>query len=257
MALSFENVSLRLAGRRVLSDVTSTLIPGRITAILGPNGAGKSSLVRAAAALIRPEAGRVTLDGSDIAAMNPRDRAQAIGYLPQEAAVHWNIAAIDLIALGRMPHRASAAKDEAAIETALIATETSALRHRRVRELSGGERARVLLARVLAGQPRWLLADEPLASLDPAHQLDALAMVRSIASGGTGVVLVLHDLTHAARVADDIILLRDGAILAAGPSADVLTPANLAAAFGVEVATLADAQGRPIIVPVARSDLNI
>lgn len=257
MALSFEHLSLRLGGRTVLRDVSATLVPGRITAILGPNGAGKSSLVRAAAGLIRPSNGRVLLDGDDVATQRQLDRARAIGYLPQEAAVHWNLGVADLVALGRLPHRTSRAEDAAAIEAALAATETVDLRNRRVRELSGGERARVLLARVLAGQPRWLLADEPLASLDPAHQLDALAMFRSVASGGAGVVLVLHDLTHAARVADDVILLRDGAVLAAGPSAEVLTPAHLGAAFGVEVAALNDAQGRPIIVPIARSDLNI
>ncbi|MDF7775563.1 ABC transporter ATP-binding protein, partial [Sphingomonas sp. AOB5] len=110
----------------------------------------------------------------------------------------------------------------------------------------------VLLARVLAGQPRWLLADEPLASLDPAHQLDTLAMLRKVAGEGAGVILVLHDLTQAARVADDIILLKQGRVLASGERDAVLTAANIADAFGVEVLTARDPQGLPIIVPVVR-----
>jgi len=122
--------------------------------------------------------------------------------------------------------------------------------------LSGGERARVLLARVLAGEPRWLLADEPLASLDPAHQLDALAMFRAVADRGTGIVLVLHDLTQAARIADDVVLLKDGAVLAAGPRATVLTPANLERAFAIRVAAV-EADGTPLLVPTGRSGLNI
>lgn len=252
MALTFDRLSLRLSGRDVLRDVSATLTGGRVTAVLGPNGAGKSSLVRAAAGLARPVGGRVLLDETDVAAMPPRDRAQAIGYLPQDAVVHWNMTVTDLVALGRMPHWSSAAEDAVAINTALEATGVTVLRDRRVRELSGGERARVLLARVLAGQPRWLLADEPLASLDPAHQLDALAMFRAVAESGAGVVLVLHDLTQAARIADDVILLADGEILAAGPGPEVLTPDNLKRAFAIRVTTV-DADGATVIVPTGRA----
>ncbi len=252
MALSFDRLTVELSGRTVLSDITATLTPGRVTAVLGPNGAGKSSLVRAAAGLIRPINGSVMLDGVDVGRMPIRERAQAIGYLPQDAVVHWNMAVTDLVALGRMPHRSGAAEDAAAIEAALAATGTTDLRDRRVRELSGGERARVLLARVLAGQPRWLLADEPLASLDPAHQLDALSMFRAAAQSGTGVLLVLHDLTQAARVADDVILLKESRILASGDRATVLTAANIADAFAVDIVAATDPHGLPIIVPIAR-----
>lgn len=256
MALSFDRVSLALDGRPVLSGIDLTLAPGRVTVVLGANGAGKSTLVRAGAALLRLTSGRVMLDGHDLAAMPARDRARAIGYLPQDAVVHWNIGVEDLVRLGRLPHRAGVAADDGAVEAALAATATVALRHRHARELSGGERARVLLARVLAGEPRWLLADEPLASLDPAHQLDALDMFRWVANGGTGVVLVLHDLGQAAWIADDIVLLKDGAILAHGPRAEVLTPANIERAYGLLVA-MGEAEGIPIVVPIGRSGLNI
>ncbi|MCP3736445.1 ABC transporter ATP-binding protein [Sphingomonas sp. RP10(2022)] len=253
MDLIATGLSVDLAARRVLTDVGLTLSPGRVTAILGPNGAGKSTLLKALAGLVTPAAGSVTLAGAPVAGLPPRDRARRIGYLPQDAAVHWNVAAREIVALGRVPHRAPFAApspaDHAAIEAALAATETIALVDRPVAQLSGGERARVLLARVLAGQPDWLLADEPLASLDPAHQVDILDRLRGVAVAGRGVVLVLHDLAQAARVADDVLLLRDGAVVAAGPAADVLTPSTVARVFDVRVATL---PGGRMMVPIGR-----
>ena len=256
MALSFEALSVDLAGRAVLRDVSATFQPGRVTAILGPNGAGKSSLVRAAAALVTPAAGRVTLDGQDVTALDPRERARAIGYLPQDPAVHWNVPVSALVALGRAPHRAPFAglsfADLDAIQLAMVATRTADLADRPIHQLSGGERARILLARVLAGTPRWLLADEPLASLDPAHQIDILDRLRARAAAGAGVVVVLHDLVQAGRAADDVMLLKAGEVAAFGPAAEVLTPTRLGAVFDIAVAVLPDAAGRPISVPIER-----
>ena len=257
MELRIDTLGVTLAGRRVLDSVSAALQPGRITAILGPNGAGKSTLVKVAAALIKPDHGSVRLDERDVATLDPRERARTIGYLPQDAALHWNLPVADVVALGRMPHRAPFAapspEDRAAIDRALIATDTAALQTRLVNMLSGGERARVLLARVLAGEPDWLLADEPLASLDPAHQLDMLDRLGDVARGGRGVVVVLHDLLHAGRVADDILLLKDGRRVAFGAVRDVLTVENLRAAFDIEVQITHDASGRPLCVPLGRT----
>ncbi|SOB86545.1 iron complex transport system ATP-binding protein [Sphingomonas guangdongensis] len=243
MALSARNLSLALGGRPVLDAVSATFVPGRVTAILGANGAGKSTLLRALAALV-PAAG-VTLDGSDVAGLDPRERARTIGYLPQDAAVHWNMRVRDLVALGRLPHGGGG---DAAVDAALAATDTIALAPRTVRSLSGGERARVLLARVLAGEPRWLLADEPLASLDPLHQLQTLALLRAAAGRGMGVVVVLHDLTLAARIADDIVLLKDGRVLGSGTPGQVLTETRIAVGYGIEATLVAHPDG-PVIVP--------
>lgn len=233
MALTLKDVRVTLGGRRVLDGIDARFEAGRIAVVLGPNGAGKSSLLRAAAGLVAA-AGAVELDGAVVAAMPPRDRARAIGYLPQDHAVHWDLTARDLVALGRMPHRSPFASDSAAdtdaIVRAMAATDTADLGERRVLTLSGGERARVLLARVLAGEPRWLLADEPLASLDPAHQLDLLDRLRAAADAGMGVVLVLHDLAQAARVADDVLVLADGRVAARD-----LSPGTIAQVFGVAV----------------------
>jgi iron complex transport system ATP-binding protein len=187
--------------------------------------------------------------------MEPRERGRQIGLMPQRAEIHWDIDVSTLVGLGRMPHRGRwglTDADKAAIASAMAATDVTALRHRKALRLSGGEQGRVLLARVLAGEPRWLLADEPLASLDPAHQLDVLDRLREAARRGAGVVVVLHDLTHAARVADDALVLRDGQLLAAGAAAEVLTPDVLAQAYGVEVHLARTADGAPIIVPVRR-----
>ena len=245
--LIFDALDVTLSGRTVLDGISATLRPGRITVILGPNGAGKSSLVKAAAALIEPVAGSVRLGSRDIATLDPRERARVIGYLPQDASVHWNVAASEIVMLGRVPHRTPfagpGAADIDAVARAMTATGTTHLADRPVHELSGGERARVLLARVLAGEPRWLLADEPLASLDPAHQLDILDRLADVARRGAGVAIVLHDLLHAGRVADDVILLKEGRLLAEGPAAAVLTPDTLRTAFDLEVSVSQDAGG--------------
>jgi iron complex transport system ATP-binding protein len=249
VGLSVDALAVTLGTRRVLDAVSATFAPGRVTAVLGSNGAGKSTLLRALAGLVTAQNGRALLDGVDIAAVPPRVRAQVIGYLPQDATVHWNMAVRDLVALGRLPHGGGGAE---AIEAALATTDTSALADRPIGSLSGGERARVLLARVLAGEPRWLLADEPLASLDPRHQLQTLGLLRSAASGGMGVIVVLHDLTLAARVAHDVLILHDGRVLAHGPTAEHLTAENLRVAFGVAAALLDTPAGR-VVVPVARA----
>lgn len=253
MALTLDRVTIDLRGRRVLADASAAFAAGRITVILGPNGAGKTSLLRAAAGLIAPSAGKIAITGRAIAAMPRDERARTIGYLPQSGDVAWNMPARDVVALGRLPHRTSMADDIAAVLSAMAATDTEQFAERRVGELSGGERARVLLARVLAGEPQWLLADEPLASLDPAHQLDLLDRLRGQAARGVGVVVVLHDLVQAARVADEILLLRDGRVFASGPPDEVLTSQHLRDAFGVDVLLFADGHGRMLPVPAGRS----
>ncbi|KQM76182.1 ABC transporter [Sphingomonas sp. Leaf22] len=248
-------ISLMLGGKRVLDDVSFAFRPGRVTALLGANGAGKSSLLACLAALRRPDSGAARLGGTDVQAIDRRARARAIGLLPQSADVHWDIDVATLVGLGRFAHRGrwgETQADRAAVAAALAATDMTGLAGRGVERLSGGERGRALLARVLAGEPDWLLADEPLASLDPAHQLDVLARLRGVAAGGRGVVLVLHDLHLAARVADDAVLLKDGRIVASGAADDVLTAPAIAEAYGIDVEIGRTAQGHRYILPVAR-----
>lgn len=257
MSLAAEKLSLARGGRPVLRGVTADFAPGTVTAILGPNGAGKSTLLDALAGLLPPGEGAVMLDGAPLSAMAPRERARAIGYLPQGGTAHWNLQVRELVALGRLPHRGPWAglsvADEAAIVRAMAAADVGALADRPVYSLSGGERARVLLARVLAGEPRVLLADEPIASLDPRHQIDGLALFRRVAAGGAAVVLVLHDLSLAARVSDQLLLLAGGQLLAAGAPREVLSPSLLRTAYGVEAVVRDDPEAGLIVLPIAQS----
>ena len=216
-----------------LVSATLELRPGEITAICGPNGAGKSTLLTVLAGLLKPAEGTVMLDGEPLASVPSRSRAQTIGYLPQNAEIAWDIDVATLAALGRLPWRTSPDEDRAAIAEALAATDLIPLGHRPVSQLSGGERARALLARVLAGKPRWILADEPLAALDLAHQAALLRTFRALASEGVGVVLVLHDLARAMNGADRAVVLEQGRIVADSPPSGSLASAQLAQTWGV------------------------
>ncbi len=255
--LETDRLSVRLGETQALEAVTTRFKAGRITAVLGPNGAGKSTLLACLAGLRTPDSGTVLLDGAPLAALDRQRRAQRIGLLPQNGDVHWDIDVETLVGLGRFPHRGrwrGRAADDAAIAAALAATDLAALARRTVNSLSGGERSRALLARVLAGEPDWLLADEPLASLDPAHQLDVLARLRSVAKAGAGVVLVLHDLNQALLAADDVVLLKAGRVVAQGSTATVLSAATLGETYGIEARIVELESGRRIIATSAISN---
>lgn len=254
--LAAEQLNLSLGGRAILRGVSATFRPGEVTALLGPNGAGKSTLLACLAGLRQADAGQVLVNGQPRAALSRRELGRRIGLLPQVADVHWDVDVATLVALGRYPHRArwgETAADRAAVVGAMAATDVTQFADRPVSALSGGERARVLLARVLAGEPEWLLADEPLANLDPAHQHDALECLRAVAGAGAGVVVVLHDLNHALRIADRVVLMADGAVVAQGDADAVLTPDRIRATYGVRVERAVTASGQPVIVATGRA----
>lgn len=254
MRLVAEGLSLTLGAREVVSSVSLAADARRLLAVVGPNGAGKSTLLKGLAGLLPPAAGRVTLDGRDLGAWPRNDLGRHIAYLPQDRTVHWPLAVRAVVALGRLPHRAFAAhetaRDHAAIEAAMAAADVTHLGARIVGELSGGERARVLMARALAQEPRLLIADEPTAGLDPGHQLALFERLTALAAKGLGVVVALHDLSAAARYCQAVVLMKEGRILAAGPPEDVLTEAPLATAYGVRIATHR-LEGVPVLLPIA------
>jgi iron complex transport system ATP-binding protein len=253
-ALSADTVSVRYGRRIVVDGVSVALQPGQVTAIVGPNGAGKSSLLSALAGLHRPASGVVRLGGADLFAMGARERARRIGFMAQSQDVAWAIDVRTLVGLGRTPYlgaRGLAVEDEAAVEKAMAAAEVQGFADRLVTQLSGGERARVLIARALAGKPEWLLADEPLAGLDPGHQIDAADLFNDLATAGQGVVVTLHDLTLAARMAGRIVVLADGQVISDGPPASALAPEVLARAYGIDARFTAGAGG-PLIEVVGR-----
>ncbi len=254
--LAATSLGLMRGGRRVLDGVSASLVPGCVTAILGPNGAGKSSLLLALAGLLPTESGAVLLDGRPLGAISARERGRRIGYLAQAAEVYWDLTVEAVVTLGRLPHRGAFAglsdADRQAVARAMALTDVARFAARPVKQLSGGERARVLLARLVAGEPEVVLADEPLANLDPAHQADSVALFRALADAGAAVVLVLHDLAVAARVADRVLLLADGQVVAEGAPEAVLVPEILARVYGVAVQVLTGPDGERLLVPGGR-----
>ena len=232
--------TVTVAGR--LDAVTAALEPGRITAICGPNGAGKSTLLQGLAGLIEPDAGAVLLDRAP--QPHGRERARRIGYLPQVGEIAWDLSVAALAALGRLPH---GDRGEAQVAAALAAVDLAGFAHRPVSTLSGGERARALLARVLAGEPDWILADEPLAALDLAHQLALLAHLRVAADGGAGVVLVLHDLALAMNHADRVLVLDHGTLAADGAPEQALSADRIAVVWGVPARWLGEPGARALV----------
>jgi iron complex transport system ATP-binding protein len=230
---------------RRLDDVSAALRPGEITAIVGPNGAGKSSLIACLAGLLAPSSGEVLLGEASLSGLSPQTRAQAIGYLPQSPEVAWDVSVETLVALGRLPWRD---RDAGAIDAALATMELDDLRHRPVSRLSGGERARALMARVLVGQPRWILADEPLANLDLAHQQALLGVLRAQSQTGAGVVMVMHGLAEAMNHADRVLVLLAGRLIADGPPEAVLDLATIRRAWGIDARWLGEAGGRALSI---------
>ncbi len=247
--LRAEGIGVEADDTRLLGDISATFAPGRITAIVGPNGAGKSTLLACLAGLITPAQGTVLLKDAPLGGLGATARARCIGYLPQDASLHWNISVRALVALGRYPYGdVASAAGQAAIDQALDEAGLAGLADRLAGTLSGGERARALLARVLAGQPRWILADEPLAALDLAHRGTLMERLRAAAARGVGVVIVAHDLGLVARAADDALLLSGGRLIAAGPVAEILTPAHLAPVFDVNFTYALMDDGQRVLV---------
>jgi iron complex transport system ATP-binding protein len=254
--LEAEALTVRLGGRAVLKGLGLSLRRGEVAAIVGPNGAGKSTLLACLAGLRRPDAGAVRFDGGPVAALSPRDRARRIGYLPQSPEIAWRLDVHTFVRLGRTAHRGlfgETPADALAVDQALESTGMTAFAGRDITTLSGGERARVLIARALAGEPDWLLADEPLTGLDLSHQLDAADLLRRTARTGMGVAVSLHDLTFAARVADRVVLMANGRILADGPPLAALAPASLACAYEVE-ARWTEGAGGPLLDVLGRHE---
>ncbi|MBW0152809.1 MAG: ABC transporter ATP-binding protein [Phenylobacterium sp.] len=244
--LEARRLHLQAGGHTVLSEVSARFEPGQVTAILGANGAGKSTLLAALAGLSRPADGEVLLDEAPLLDLPPRRRAQRLGFIPQSPEIAWGLEVRTVVGLGRLPWLAArglSGEDEAAIDRALAAARVEDLAARDITTLSGGERARALIARALAGEPEWLLADEPYAGLDPRHALEAGDLFRRLAGDGAGVLLTLHDLTLAARLADRVLVLGHGRVLADGPPAAAMTPEILAAAYGIDARLRTTEQG--------------
>lgn len=256
-ASRLEGQRLRMGyAQRVICDDLNVRIPdGAFTVIVGPNGCGKSTLLRGLSRLIKPQSGRVLLDGQDIHRHPARALARQLGLLPQSATAPEGISVADLVSRGRYPHQGVfcqwSRQDEDAVSEAMQATGVLDLAERPVDELSGGQRQRVWVAMALAQQTPLLLLDEPTTFLDIAHQIDLLELLRALHAGhGRTLVAVLHDLNHACRYADHLIAMREGRIVAEGAPGQIVTAELVERVFGLACLVIDDPVSHtPLVVP--------
>ncbi|MEV4733565.1 ABC transporter ATP-binding protein [Saccharopolyspora sp. NPDC049426] len=249
---------LKLAyGERVVVDgLDFEVASGTITAVIGPNGCGKSTLLRALGRLLQPQRGEVLLDGKKIHKMSTKEVARVLGVLPQSPAAPEGLTVADLVARGRHPHqswyRQWSSDDESAVAEALAMTGIGDLAERTLDELSGGQRQRAWLSMALAQGTDLLLLDEPTTYLDLSHQVDVLELVGKLHDeSGRTVVMVLHDLNLAARYADRLVAMKDGAVVASGEPDQVLTEELLADVFDLRARVIPDpVAGTPMVVPI-------
>nr|WP_048832061.1 ABC transporter ATP-binding protein [Streptomyces varsoviensis] len=256
--LVVERVEAGYPGHLAVRGVDLTVPAGRVVAIVGPNGCGKSTLLRTIARLHQPRSGTVTVGGADIWQLGQRRAAHLVSLLPQAPQAPEAVTVAGLVRYGRHPHqglfRQWSRDDERAVRAALDATGTTELAGRRLDRLSGGQRQRCWLAMVLAQETPLVLLDEPTSALDLGHAVEVLELARSVAAAGRTVVMVLHDLMSAARYADVIVAMRDGEIVADGPSREVVDAALVRTLYGIDADVLAaPGDGSPVVVPAART----
>ena len=241
MTLAARNLSLRVSTLSLLDEIQLDVRAGEITTVLGPNGAGKTSLLRVLVGEVTPDTGTVTLNGRELKQWTPIHRARTLAVLPQHSLLDFPFTATEVVMLGRPPHDTGVVQDREIVAQALKAVDGDYLANRNYTQLSGGEKQRVHLARVLAQiwEPapegdRFLVLDEPTSSFDLAHQQLTLEVVRGLAEKGVGILMVIHDLNLAARCADQMLLMQSGRIVNSGKPAAVLTPDNITRVFQVQ-----------------------
>ena len=253
--LQAQGLTFAYNGAPVLDKVDLELVPGRLLGVIGPNGAGKSTLVRVLSGLFAPQSGRVTLDGRPIAAWKHRDLARRLAVVPQSPNLPEAFTVAEIVLLGRTPYLGllgnESAHDRDVARRAMERTETWHLRNRLIGTLAGGERQRVVVARALAQEPSVLLLDEPTTHLDVNHQVALISLVRElVAEDNLSALAILHDLNLASLYCDELALLVEGRIVARGQPQQVLTGAQIAAAYGADVIVMTHPRtGRPIVVP--------
>ncbi|RYY75069.1 MAG: ABC transporter ATP-binding protein [Gammaproteobacteria bacterium] len=256
--LNARNVSLNLGKKSVVEKMDMHINQGEFVGLIGPNGAGKSSLLRMLAGLVKPKSGDISLtpqeESAPINLIAPQTRARFMAYLAQHESPAWPLSVKNLVSLGRSPWNSSVRtneQDERAVISALNMTDVAALAERPVTELSGGELQRVLLARVFAGNPKLIIADEPIVALDVYHQLHIMELLQSHAKQGGAVIAALHDLGLASRFCSRLVLMNHGQLVAEGDPVKVLTPENLARVYGINAYVDCRDDG-VVIIPIKR-----
>ena len=242
--LRLNDVRVALGRREIVADVTADFRAGEFVVILGPNGAGKSTLLKAIAGILGFR-GKIETLGRPMADLNAAERSRLIGYLPQNGGIHWPVPVHNIVALGRMPHGDS---DTAIVEQAMTSCDIRHLASQPATDLSGGERTRVLLARLLAVQASIIIADEPVSSLDPAHEIAVMRLLRQEADRGRLVIAVLHDIGLAHRFASRLLALKQGRIVADASPKDILQGGLLDELFGLKFDVASTGRGQQSLV---------
>ena len=255
--LKLSKVELGYRQHIVVSDIDLEVGCGEVVGIIGPNGSGKSTILKALCGLLKPYSGQASLDGMELSSISREALARQVGMVPQAPTLPDTFTVLEMVLMGRYPHlgllRYESKRDIDIVCRALERTGVISLSNRRMSEVSGGERQRVIIARALAQEPRFLLLDEPTAHLDIQHQLEIMELVRSLADSGLGVAMALHDFSLAGRYCHRLVLLKDGRIFKEGPPQAVLTAENIEKAFGVTVMIYNDLSSGPIVVNAALS----
>lgn len=236
--LTAQGVTLSFSDNQVLNDVDFALAEGELVGLIGPNGAGKTSFLRVLANLQDADKGVVKYNHQDITKLSEKELAKACAYLPQGAPAHWPLTTRRVVELGRLPHlgiwEIYSDQDHQAIENAMALAEVTHLADRTITTLSGGERLRVMIARMFATQPSIMLADEPIAALDPYHQLHTMELLQHHCDKGGSAVVVMHDLSMAARFCHRLVLMHNGTIAAEGKPDSVLSNETIAEVYGID-----------------------
>ncbi|KAB3523227.1 ATP-binding cassette domain-containing protein [Corynebacterium sp. zg254] len=257
-SLQAQDVTLHYGDRVIARDLSLSIAPGKITSIIGPNGCGKSTLLKSLARLLHPSAGRVELDGKKLQEWGSKELARTLGLLPQTPLAPEGITVVDLVGRGRTPYQGMLGRwssdDYDAVAQAMTMTGVAELAERSIEELSGGQRQRVWIAMALAQRTDVLLLDEPTTYLDVAHQLDVLDLLKELnLTHQTTIVMVLHDLNLAARYSDELVAMRDGAIVTSGTPEHVVTQDNVQRIFNVKSQVITDpVSGSPLVTPIGR-----
>jgi len=244
-------VGVSLDGHRILSNIDLAVAPGEVVALVGPNGAGKSTLLAAISGDVPTDTGSIEIAGRALADYRHLELARERAVLTQDNQLSFPFTVSQVVAMGRSPWTRTDRfdEDEVAIAQAMLAMDIDHLADRRFTSLSGGEKARVSLARVLAQRTPIVMLDEPTAALDLRHQEDVMRAVRTLASAGTAVLVVVHDLSLAAAYADRVAIIARGTLIAAGSPEQVLTAAQVSSVYGLPV-EVSLASGRPVVVPL-------
>jgi iron complex transport system ATP-binding protein len=255
--LSISGLGYSYAKTQVLSDIYLTVAPGEVVVLIGPNGAGKSTLIKCCNRILHANSGSVALAGKPLESYDRGALARMVSYVPQHAVFGMSMRVLEMVALGRYPHRGltGKARDREIVVDAIERLGLTPFSLRPLSELSGGERQRVLIARALSQEGRMMLLDEPTSSLDPYHQLETLSLLREIVTErNIAALVVLHDLSLAARAADRLVLMNEGRIQIQGDWREVLTPTHLETSYGV-TAIVGSERGWPYVIPAPRGNI--